>query len=163
MNHIESRSRGMILALCLALMKSHLECWVQFWSSQYRRDVDRLYKVQWRPPRWAKEWSISSMRKGTNTLNYNAEFLLSPMRTCSVMLADDIWAWCLTKSWHSAESCERYLDCTGNYFWDSLSMHDCCSERYNTGCNLDFMAVYESTPKQIQKVYPTRYGSETCT
>lgn len=49
------------------------------------------------------------------------------------------------------------------FFWDSLRMHGCCSERDSTGCNLDFLAVYEDTPKQTQKVYPTRYVSETCT
>ena len=34
---IASRSRGMILPLCSALVKPYLECWVQFWPAQYKR------------------------------------------------------------------------------------------------------------------------------
>lgn len=42
---IVSRSREVILPLCSALMKPHLECCVQFWSPQYRTDTDILQRV----------------------------------------------------------------------------------------------------------------------
>lgn len=136
-SHVESRSKEVILALCSVLIKSHLECWVQFWPSQLQKGHGKTVQSPVKATKMSKgDWSIPSMRKGTNTLNCNAEFLLPLMLSYLVMLSDDIWAWCLTKSLHSSESCVRILDCAGNYFWDSRSMRDCCAERDNTGYNL---------------------------
>ena len=36
----------MILPFCSALVRPHLECCVQMWSPQYRRDVELLDRVQ---------------------------------------------------------------------------------------------------------------------
>ena len=40
--NMASRSREVILHLCSALLRPHLEYRVQMWSPQYRRDMDLL-------------------------------------------------------------------------------------------------------------------------
>ena len=37
-----------ILHLCSALVRVHMELRVQFWTPQHSRDMDMLGKVQWR-------------------------------------------------------------------------------------------------------------------
>lgn len=53
-----------VLCLSSALLRPHLDCWVQFWDPQYRRDMEVPERAQQRTgTKMMKGLNISSVRK----------------------------------------------------------------------------------------------------
>ncbi|GAB0193755.1 cAMP-dependent protein kinase inhibitor alpha [Grus japonensis] len=63
-SRVTSRSREVILPLCSALVRPHLEYCIQLWGPQYKKDMDLLERVQRRTRRCSEGWSTSPMKTG---------------------------------------------------------------------------------------------------
>ncbi|KAJ7419646.1 hypothetical protein BTVI_24580 [Pitangus sulphuratus] len=100
---ITSRSREVILSLCSALVRPHLEYFVQFYASQYKRSMKLLEWVQLKAMEMIKglkhlsyeerlrEMGLFSLKKRENIMEVirNQEFLLLPAEELHKLLASD--------------------------------------------------------------------------
>ncbi|KAF7252773.1 Spermidine/putrescine import ATP-binding protein PotA [Varanus komodoensis] len=63
---ITSKSHEVPVPLYSALVRHHLEYYVQFWESEFNKDADKLEKVQRRATKVTQDWKHSPLRRNCN-------------------------------------------------------------------------------------------------